>query len=185
MSDVFPAAATVIETPRLTIRLVAQEDLPALLEVNADDVATRYLPYASWRGMDDAQAWFDRATGRLEKREAAQFVMVLRESGRCIGSCLLFKFDEPSARAEVGYVLGREHWGHGYMFEAMKALVDFAFDRLGLRRLEAEIDPRNMASSRLLERLGFAKEGHLRERWDSKGEISDSGLYGLLRSDVR
>ena len=185
MSDRFPAIGVAITTPRLLIRLVAEEDLPALLAVNADDVATRYLPYASWSGMDDAQAWFGRAATRLAAKEAAQFVMVLRESGQVIGSCLLFKFDQESARAEVGYVLGREHWGGGYMLEAMKALVDHAFDQLGLRRLEAEIDPRNVASARLLERLGFAKEGHLRGRWDSKGEISDSGLYGLLRTDVR
>jgi ribosomal-protein-alanine N-acetyltransferase len=185
VSDKFPATDVTIRTPRLLIRLVAEEDLPALLAVNADDVATRYLPYASWSGMEDAQAWFGRATVRLAAREAAQFVMVLPETGHVIGSCLLFKFDEASARAEVGYVLGREHWGSGYMLEAMKAVVDFAFDQLGLRRLEAEIDPRNIASARLLERLGFAREGLLRDRWDSKGEISDSGLYGLLRTDVR
>lgn len=185
MSDHFPAAGVAIETQRLAVRLVAEPDLPALLEVNADDVATRYLPYASWSGMEDAKAWFDRAAGRLEKREAAQFVIVLRETGDVIGSCLLFKFDEPSARAEVGYVLGRRYWGAGYMFEAMKAVVDCAFEDLGLRRLEAEIDPRNTASAKLLERLRFTREGLLRERWNAKGEISDSGLYGLLRTDPR
>jgi len=185
VSDPFPKDGVAIQTQRLVIRLVAEQDLPALLEVNADDVATRYLPYASWSGMEDAKAWFDRATGRLEKREAAQFVIVLRETGDVIGSCLLFKFDEPSARAEAGYVLGRQYWGAGYMFEGMKALVDYAFDELGLRRLEAEIDPRNTASARLLERLGFTREGLLRERWNGKGEISDSGLYGLLRTDPR
>ena len=185
MSYKFPATDTALQTPRLVIRMVAEEDLPALLAVNADDEATRYLPYASWSGMEDAQAWYGRAATRLEAHEAAQFVMVLRETGQVIGSCLLFKFDEASARAEVGYVLGREHWGGGYMLEAMKALVDFAFDEVGLRRLEAEIDPRNLASAKLLERLGFQLEGTLRERWDCKNEISDSGLYGLLRTDAR
>jgi RimJ/RimL family protein N-acetyltransferase len=108
---------------------------------------------------------------------------VLRESRSVIGSCLLFHFDAPSRRAEIGYLLGRRHWGAGYMFEAMNALVDFAFAQLNLRRLEAEIDPRNTASAKLLERLGFAHEGLLRERWDLKGELSDSGLYGMLRAD--
>jgi ribosomal-protein-alanine N-acetyltransferase len=181
----FPAADAVLQTERLTIRLVTGADLPVLLEINADDVVTRHLPYESWRGMEDAQAWFGRAVGRLAAREAAQFVIVLRESGRIIGSCLLFHFDEASGRAEVGYLLGREYWGAGFMAEAMRALVAFAFDPVGLRRLEAEIDPRNTASARLLERLGFAREGLLRERWDTKGEISDSGLYGLLRTEWR
>jgi len=172
-----------IATARLTLRLVAAPDLTSLLEINADDTVTQYLPYASWKGMVDAQEWFGRATARLAAREACQFVIVLRETAQVIGSCLLFHFDESSARAEVGYVLGREHWGAGYMLEAMQALVDFAFDQVGLRRLEAEIDPRNAASARLLGRLGFTQEGLLRQRWALKGEVTDSGLYGLLRDE--
>ncbi|ROZ76245.1 N-acetyltransferase [Ramlibacter sp. WS9] len=178
----FPAEPT-IETSRLTIRLVTQADLPALLEYNSDEAVTRYLPYGNWNGIDDAQEWLGRATTRLAAGEALQFVAVLRETGHVVGSCLLFHFDESSRRAEVGYLLGRKHWGAGYMFEAMKALVDFAFAQMNLRRLEAEIDPRNTSSAELLERLGFVQEGLLRQRWDLKGEVSDSGLYGLLRAD--
>lgn len=178
-----PTPDTAIQTKRLVLRLVRDEDLPQLLDINADDSVTRYLPYESWRGMDDAQEWLGRAVARLAAGEAWQFVIVQRESGRVIGSCLLFHFDRPNGRAEIGYLLGRPHWGAGYMREAAVALVGYAFGTAGLRRLEAEIDPRNEASARLLERVGFLKEGHLRERWDTKGEVSDSGLYGLLRSD--
>jgi ribosomal-protein-alanine N-acetyltransferase len=62
-------------------------------------------------------------------------------------------------------------------------MLEHAFQRLDLNRLEADIDPRNAASARTLERLGFQKEGHLRERWIVNGEISDTGLYGLLRRE--
>jgi len=178
-----PSADDEITTQRLSIRLVREKDLPSLLEINADDTVTRYLPYESWRGMADGQEWLGRAVARLTAGEAWQFVIVQRASGRVIGSCLLFHFDLPSGRAELGYLLGREYWGAGYMREAASALVDFAFGTAGLRRLEAEINPRNEASARLLERVGFVKEGHLRQRWDTKGEISDSSLYGLLRGD--
>jgi RimJ/RimL family protein N-acetyltransferase len=178
-----PSADHEITTQRLALRLVREEDLPSLLEMNADDAVTRFLPYESWRGMEDAREWLGRAVARLAAGEAWQFVIVQRASGRVIGSCLLFHFDLPNGRAELGYLLGREHWGAGYMQEAAAALIDFAFGTVGLRRLEAQIDPRNEASARLLERVGFVKEGHLRQRWDSKGEISDSGLYGLLRSE--
>lgn len=172
-----------IDTERLVIRLVTEADLPALLEINADDQVTRFLPYPSWKDMDDARAWFDRAAARHAAGEARQFVIVLRDTGRVIGSCLLFHFEESSGRAEVGYLLARPHWGAGYMVEAMTAFVAFAFEQVGLRRLEAEIDPRNTASARLLERLGFVREGLLRQRWNVKDEITDSGLYGLLRAD--
>ena len=69
------------------------------------------------------------------------------------------------------------------MNEALHALVQYAFQTLDLNRLEADIDPRNKASARTLERLGFQKEGHLRERWIVNDEISDTDLYGLLRRD--
>jgi len=69
------------------------------------------------------------------------------------------------------------------MHEALQALLRYAFQTLDLNRLEADIDPRNVASARTLERLGFQKEGHLRERWIVNGEISDTRLYGLLRRE--
>jgi RimJ/RimL family protein N-acetyltransferase len=66
------------------------------------------------------------------------------------------------------------------MHEALAALIDHVLGPMALRRLEAEIDPRNTASARILQRLGFVQEGLLRQRWFSKGELPDSALYGLL-----
>lgn len=66
------------------------------------------------------------------------------------------------------------------MFKPLRALLNFAFEDLGLNRLEADVDPRNMASVRGLENLGFKREGYLRERWVAGGELSDSAIYGLL-----
>ena len=100
-----------------------------------------------------------------------------------VGNCTLHHFHASSRRAEIGYSLARSYWGLGYMHEALQTLVSYAFERLDLNRLEADIDPRNTASARSLERLGFLKEGHLRERWIVNGEVSDTGFYGLLRSE--
>ena len=71
------------------------------------------------------------------------------------------------------------------MHEALQALLDFGFGELDLNRIEADIDPRNSASARTLERLGFTKEGYLRERWIVGEEVSDTALYGLLRREWR
>jgi RimJ/RimL family protein N-acetyltransferase len=69
------------------------------------------------------------------------------------------------------------------MHEALHALLGFAFDVLDLHRIEADVDPRNVPSIRTLERLGFQREGYLRERWQVNGEIQDALFYGLLRPD--
>lgn len=92
-------------------------------------------------------------------------------------------FHEASRRAEIGYVLAREVWGRGLMHEALSALVALAFQTLNLNRLEADIDPRNTASTNSLARLGFVQEGFLRERWIVGSEVSDTALFGLLRSE--
>jgi ribosomal-protein-alanine N-acetyltransferase len=83
----------------------------------------------------------------------------------------------------VGYSLASAEWGNGYMQEALTALLDYGFSELDLNRVEADVDPRNAASGRSLERLGFRREGLLRERWIVGGEVSDTALYGLLRKD--
>jgi [ribosomal protein S5]-alanine N-acetyltransferase len=172
-----------IETERLLVRLVTEADLPALLDVNGNDEVTRLLPYATWASLADAEAWYRRMAAIQATGLALQFAILSKDSGAAIGSCLLFRFEEGSARAELGYVLGRAHWGHGLMQEALTALLDRAFGVMNLRRVEAEVDARNLASGRLLVRLGFTREGLLRQRWVAKGEAKDVEAYGLLRSE--
>ena len=99
-----------------------------------------------------------------------------------VGTVSLFSFHEASRRAEIGYVLARELWGGGLMHEALTALVNLAFGPLNLNRLEADIDPLNTASAKSLARLGFVQDGFLRERWIVGEEVSDTALFGLLRS---
>ena len=165
------------------MRLVAESDLPALLEVNSSEEVTALLPYARWQSMADGEAWLQRMTGIQANGLALQFVVVSKSTSLAIGTCLLFRFEEASARAELGYVLGRAYWGQGLMQEALEALVGCAFGSMGLRRLEAEVDTRNRSSARLLQRLGFTKEGLLRQRWLTKGEARDFEMYGLLRNE--
>lgn len=172
-----------IATERLTIRLVREADLPDLRVVNGSEAVTRYLPYDRWTSDQDALAWFQRMQASMDRGDTAQFVLVQRSTGRVIGSCLLFRHEPISARAELGYVLGEAHWGGGWMREALQAVLPYAFEQGRLRRLEAVIDPRNTASARVLEGLGFQVEGLQRERWALKGELSDSRLYGLLRRE--
>lgn len=114
---------------------------------------------------------------------AYPLAVVRRADDRVIGNCTLWNFHRQNRRAEVGYVLARPYWGQGYMREAMCAMIDFAFGEMHLNRLEADIDPRNAASAKILERLGFRREGLLRERWIVGEEVSDSALYGLLAAE--
>ena len=172
-----------IESSRLLIRLVTEADLPDLLVINGNDEVTRYLPYAAWQSLADGQAWFKRIEGLNATGNGLQFVAVEKSTGQVVATCLLFRYDEHSSRAELGYVLGREHWGRGIMHEALVELITFAFQTYALRRIEAEVNPANEASCRLIQKLGFTKEGLLRQRWFSKGSAHDTNIYGLLRDE--
>ena len=102
-----------------------------------------------------------------------------------MGSCTIFHLDAANMRGELGYGLGSAYWNQGYMIEALTALVDFAFGTLRLRRLEADVDPRNANSLKILDKLGFQREGLLRERWNVGNEIQDTAFLGLLAKEWR
>jgi ribosomal-protein-alanine N-acetyltransferase len=176
-------APKLIESERVCVRLTLESDLPALLAVNGDEEVTRFLGFAPWKAMADAEAWFQRISALQAAGSALEFAIVAKRTGGVIGRCGLFEFDEVNAQTAVGYVLGRAYWGQGYMREALTALIDCAFLEMNLRRLEARAEAPNTASAGLLRRLGFSREGVLRERWISNEETVDAEVYGLLRHE--
>ncbi len=172
-----------LSTPRLVIRAVRHSDLDDLFEVNGDHEVTRFLPYATWQSRDDGVAWLTRMTSLVERGNARQLVVVRKDDDKVIGTLLLFNFDPASARLELGYVLGRAHWGRGLMREALQSVCAYAFGSLGIRRLEAEVHSGNVASIRLIRSLGFVHEGTLRKRWVAKDAAYDTDMYGLLSAE--
>jgi ribosomal-protein-alanine N-acetyltransferase len=172
-----------LRTARLSLRPYERTDAEALYAIFSDAQVARYLSRPAWTDLAEARERIEQDITGMAAGEHLRFALERTEDGALLGDCCLFKLMKQSRRAELGYTLARTAWGHGYMNEALQALVELAFTTLDLNRLEADIDPRNAASERSLLRLGFVKEGHLRERWIVAGEVSDTGLYGLLRSD--
>ena len=174
-----------IDTARYRLRLLDESDLDDLHAVHGDDEVTRFIPSSTWRGRDDAKAWLARNVALHAEDRQRRWAVIERATERRVGDCLLFAFDAAAARAEIGFVLGRRDWGNGTMREVAHGLIGRAFGEAGLRRLDAHVDPRNVASHRLLLALGFEHEGLLRQRSVLKGEVVDSNVYGLLRDEWR
>ena len=172
-----------IETPRLALVPVAAEHLDDLLAINGDERVTRFLPYATWASREDGEAWLARMAGIVATGTAQQLVLLRRSDGKAIGTLLLFKYDAGSRRIELGYALGHASWRQGLMAEAVRAACRHAFSAMDIRRIEAEVNPANVASCGLLEKVGFRLEGTLRQRWTGKGVTYDTNLYGLLAQD--
>ncbi|CAG9191397.1 Protein N-acetyltransferase, RimJ/RimL family [Paraburkholderia tropica] len=173
-----------LNTTRLVLRPLRDEDARALFVMWSDVDAMRFSFPAMTR-LDQAVDRVSRLSKTSTDGKDCICVVESQATGELLGTCILFHADEQCRRAEIGFSLQRAHWGKGYMNEAASALIEHAFSTLNMHRIEADIDPRNVASARLLERLGFVREGLLRERWIDGDEVSDSALYGLLGRDRR
>lgn len=172
-----------LQTKRLLLRPLGEADAPGLFAMFSDPKVMRYWSTPPWISIDEAHAMVTRDQKAMAAGEYVRFGLEQVDTGTLIGTCTLFSISATCRRAEVGYSLAHSAWGHGYMDEALRALLDYGFSEMNLNRVEADIDPRNNASARSLERLGFTREGFLRERWIVDGEVSDTALYGLLLRD--
>ena len=172
-----------LTSERLILRPLHEGDADELLATYGDPEVVRYWSGAPWTERARAVDYIASGATDIEAGTAMRLGVELKETGRCIGQVSLFNFDVQNRRCDMGYALNRGHWGHGYMGEALRVLLEFGFGALGLNRMEADIDPRNAASLRTVERLGFVQEGLLRERWLVNGEVCDTALYGLLLRD--
>ncbi len=179
------AALPVLDGTRLTLRAHREEDLPAFFALYADPRVTRYWSFPAWTDIEQARERFDGVLDGNDPARMLGWAIATRDDDRLIGGVTLFGINQAQGRAELGYSLHTDHWGHGYAREAVALVLAHAFDVLHLRRIEADIDPRNAASCRLVQRFGFVHEGVLRERWHVAGELCDTALYGLLERDWR
>lgn len=172
-----------VEASRLILRWIGEEDVDSLYDIFSNPEVMRYWSTSPLTDKSAAASLLKEIHDGFEQRALLKWGVARRSDNALIGTVTLINFDFTHRRAEVGYALGRAHWGHGYIQEALHALLDYAFGVLDLHRIEADVDPRNAASIRTLERLGFQREGYLRERWQVGGEILDGLFYGLLRPD--
>ncbi len=170
----------VLDTPRLRLRIPVDADVPALFAIFSDPETMRYWTTPAMTDLAEADALLRDIQHHAEARTLFQWGIARREDDLVIGTSTLFRIEAEHRRCELGYILRRDCWGRGLAHEALTAVVNHAFGTLSLHRLEADIDPRNRASVRSVERLGFTLEGRLRERYFVGHEIQDSLIYGLL-----
>lgn len=172
-----------IDIPRLRLRWLTAHDIPALYAIFSDPEVMAYWSSPPLEDSKAAEKLLEEIHAHFQSKTLFQWGIAKREDDQIIGTCTLHALSAEHRRAEIGYALGRAHWGHGYGHEAAEAMIGYAFDTLDLHRLEADVDPRNHSSIRCLERLGFRKEGYARERYHLYGTVHDAVLYGLLRRE--
>lgn len=172
-----------VEGTSLRLRALVAADADAVFELYRDREANRFGYSPEMSTPADAARLIDEISALAERRTLFHWGVARRSDDRVIGHATVFNVHVASRRAEIGYSIRRADWGRGLGTEAVATLLRFAFEQSGFRRIEADVDPRNVGSLRVLEKLGFVREGHMRERWELGGEIQDAIVFGLLRRE--
>ena len=171
-----------LATDRLQLRPVTMEDIEFIYTLFAAPETNLYSSYDNLKTIEEAKEMYETY---LKPGFPTHFRLLieLKDSKTPLGTLGLYLYSEKNRRAELGYDLAKEHWGKGYMTEAVSEVIRYGFTELGLNRIEATVDTRNTSSFRLLERVGFRREGLLRQRHYYRGSYQDELYYGLLKLD--
>lgn len=171
-----------LETERLLLRKITKEDAPELFLMRSDPLALAYIDREPFTSLEETQEFIEKILTSLFQNEAILWVIALRENpAKLIGTIGFWKITKEHYRAETGYMLQPEYWQKGIMKEALLATIGYAFTQTDIHSIEANIDPANTASGRLLESCGFVKEAWFKENYYFNGIFKDSFIYSLVK----
>jgi RimJ/RimL family protein N-acetyltransferase len=182
VEDVF-ADLPQLQTERLLLRRVTMDDAADLFEYGSDPEVTRYTTWEPHESIEDSKRYLEFMLHRQRTQDVAEWGMVLKAANKLIGTCGFSQWSPYNGRAEVAYAMARPYWGQGLTTEALTAVVEFGFTRMALNRIEARCVPENVASARVMEKVGMQFEGILREHTYAKGHYYDVKMYSLLRRE--
>lgn len=179
----FFARLPILQTDRLILRKLTMRDASDMYRYCQDREVARHVLWEAHSSILETRAYLRYILYQYRNGEPGSWGIVLRDTGRVIGTIGYMSYSPDNATVEVGYSLAREQWGKGLMTEALRAVIDESFRTLKLHRIEAMHFTDNPASGRVMEKCGMTHEGHLRERICCKGQFRDVEMWGILRKD--
>ncbi len=173
-----------IETQRLILRRFRIEDAEDMFNNWASDPeVTRFLTWPPHTSIEVTENLLTDWISRYEDGGYFNWVMEYKETGKAIGNISVVKLYEDIDAADVGYCMSRKHWGQGLMSEALKGVMDYLFDVVGLNRVAANHDVNNSRSGRVMEKAGMIQEGILRQAGKNNQGIHDVVWHAAIRDE--
>ncbi|PBJ16154.1 GNAT family N-acetyltransferase [Flavobacterium sp. ACN6] len=170
----------VIETERLVLRRITNDDVNEVFELRSNAETMKYIPRPLVKNNDDALAHIAMIEEKIETNIGINWGITLRDNPKLLGIIGYYRMQPENYRAEIGYMLLPEFHGKGIIPEAVNVLIKYGFENLKLHSIEAVIDPENYASEKVLQKCGFVKEAHLKESEFYEGKFLDKVIYSLL-----
>ncbi|WP_128894123.1 GNAT family N-acetyltransferase [Longirhabdus pacifica] len=171
---------TNVYTKRLHLRKLEQNDAASLFTIWSDPDVTRFMNIDAYTTEEQVLHMIGILNKLFEENKAIRYAIIKLDTHDIIGTCGYNMFDFENEVTEIGYELGKTYWGQGFAAEAIQALLDHAFHTLSLHRVEAKIEPNNVNSIRLIEKLQFSLEGTKRQCEKINGKWIDLHLYAKL-----
>jgi [ribosomal protein S5]-alanine N-acetyltransferase len=175
-----------LETERLILRPVTPDDATAVFIYASNPNVTRYTLFETHQTEQDSR-WFviDYVRSRYACKEPDPFAIVIKDDpvGLMVGALGAHWVSQPNGTMELGYSIGEPHWGRGYVTEAATALIRLVFSEYAVERVQARVILGNEASERVLEKLGFTREGVLRSAVFRRGRWWDLAMHSILRAE--
>ncbi len=179
--DKFP----ILESERLIFRKFEKNDAESLFKIRSNDLVMKYMDSLIHKNKSDSSTLISSILSDFKNRIGINWAIVSKSNNQLVGSFSFWRLIKQHCRAEIGYSMHSNYWGQGIMNETFKTLIEFGFNNLQLHSLEANVNPQNDQSIKLLERVGFKKEAHFRENFLYNGQFIDSLIFCLLETDVR
>ncbi|SHG19909.1 ribosomal-protein-alanine N-acetyltransferase [Flavobacterium micromati] len=169
-----------LETERLLLRRVVNNDLKEVITLRSNPETMKYIPRPLVKTDQDDLDHIAMINDKIEANEGINWAITLKDNPQLIGIIGHYRMKPEHHRSEIGYMILPEFNGKGIVTEAIKAVIKYGFETMKLHSIEAVIDPENLASAKVLEKNGFVKEAHLKENEFFDGRYLDSVIYSLL-----
>ncbi|OJJ16998.1 GNAT family N-acetyltransferase [marine bacterium AO1-C] len=172
-----------IETNRLSLRPISLTDKESVFEYRSDKETNKYQGWIP-ETVNDVEAFISKTSNQINEPETwFQFVITEKKSEKIIGDLGIHFFGEENLQVEIGCTLNKLYQNRGYATESIESVIDFLFDDLKKHRIITSVDPKNINSIKLVERIGFRKEAHFIESLFIKGKWVDDIVYALIKRD--
>ncbi|RPI74138.1 MAG: N-acetyltransferase [Ignavibacteriales bacterium] len=169
-----------IETERLLLRKVYETDVNEIFFLRSDERVMKYIDKEPAKSTDEALHFIKMINDLEKNNDAVTWALTMKGNDTLIGTICYWNIMKEHYRAEIGYLLRPEYWGKGIMQEAFSEVVKYGFEVLKLHSLEANVNPDNTASIKLLEKNNFVREAYFRQNYFYNGKFLDSAIYSLL-----
>jgi len=174
-----------IETERLILGQLLKEHSVMFFCYRSDKITNKFQGWIP-EIIEDAQMFIEKLPDKIDLHESwYQLAIIKKESNNLIGDIGLHFIGDENEQVEIGFTLAKNEQGKGYAFEAVYSILDYLFFTLGKHRVIGSVDPQNISSIKLLEKLRFRKEAHFKKSICINGQWVDDVIYGLLNEEWR